>query len=85
MPVNILMKFEMKQPFILALLILAFASCKTVKKVATIQEAITKKRYYANGDDHRCAGTDSASIVRGIMDKVRKTRIDFNLRFQCQD
>lgn len=78
LPGIMIMKFEMKQPFILAILILALASCKTVKKVAAIQEAISKKDTTQTVMITAAPKVDSASIVRGIMDKVRKTRIDFN-------
>lgn len=71
------MNFEMRYRFILAMLILALASCKTVKKVTTIQEAINKKDTTQTVIITETPKVDSAMIVRGIMEKVGKTRINF--------
>ena len=59
------------------LLITILASCKTVKKVATIQEAIDKKDTTQTIVITETPKVDSASIVRNIMDKVVTNNIQF--------
>jgi len=59
------------------LLITIAASCKTVKKVATIQEAIDKKDTTQTVVITETPKVDSASIVRGIMEKVVTNNIQF--------
>lgn len=62
---------------IILLLITILASCKTVKKVATIQEAIDKKDTTQTVVITETPKVDSASIVRGIMEKVVTNNIQF--------
>jgi hypothetical protein len=52
-------------------------ACKTVKKVAVIKEAISKKDTAQVVIIHETPKVDSALIVQGIIEKVAKTRIDF--------
>ncbi|MBX9732674.1 MAG: DUF4292 domain-containing protein [Chitinophagaceae bacterium] len=63
------------------LIILVFSaltfSCKTVKKVATIQEAFTKKDTVQTVMIVDAPKVDSAAIVKDIMRKVAKSKIDF--------
>lgn len=59
------------------LLITILASCKTVKKVATIQEAIDKKDTTQTVVITETPKVDSAAIVRGIMEKVVTNNIQF--------
>lgn len=59
------------------LLITIAASCKTVKKVATIQEAIDKKDTTQTVVITETPKVDSASIVRGILEKVVTNNIQF--------
>lgn len=59
------------------LFITILASCKTVKKVATIQEAIDKKDTTQTVVITETPKVDSASIVRGIMEKVVTNNIQF--------
>ena len=59
------------------LLITIAASCKTMKKVATIQEAIDKKDTTQTVVITETPKVDSASIVRGIMEKVVTNNIQF--------
>lgn len=59
------------------LFITILASCKTVKKVATIQEAIDKKDTTQTVVITETPKIDSASIVRGIMEKVVTNNIQF--------
>ncbi|BDQ13379.1 DUF4292 domain-containing protein [Sediminibacterium sp. TEGAF015] len=66
----------MKFVKILLLLTIA-ASCKTVKKVATIQEAIDKKDTTQTVVITETPKVDSASIVRGILEKVVTNNIQF--------
>lgn len=66
----------MKFVKILLLLTIA-ASCKTVKKVATIQEAIDKKDTTQTVVITETPKVDSASIVRGILEKVVTNNILF--------
>ncbi|MBW0177710.1 MAG: DUF4292 domain-containing protein [Sediminibacterium sp.] len=53
-------------------------SCKTVKKVEQIQEAITKKDTAQVVVIKETPVVDSAAIVADIMSKVAKNKIDFN-------
>lgn len=59
------------------LLITIAASCKTVKKVATIQEAIDKKDTTQTVVITETPKVDSAAIVRNIMEKVVTNNIQF--------
>lgn len=59
------------------MLITILASCKTVKKVATIQEAIDKKDTTQTVVITETPKVDSAAIVRNIMDKVVTNNIQF--------
>lgn len=69
----------MKQSFsfLLAVTFLAF-SCKTIKKTQGIQEAITKKDTAQTIVIKETPRIDSAAIVKDIMGKVVKSKIDFN-------
>lgn len=62
--------------FLLSIVLIAF-SCKTVKKVATIQEAFTKKDTVQTVMIVDAPKVDSAAIVKDIMRKVAKSKIDF--------
>ncbi len=62
--------------FILPLSVLAF-SCRTVKKVQTIQTAITKKDTTPIVTVKESPKVDSAAIVKNILGKVMQQRIDF--------
>jgi hypothetical protein len=57
--------------------IVILAACTTVKKVTGIQEAINKKDTNQTVMITEAPKVDSASIVRGIMAKVGKSKIDF--------
>ncbi|MEO0065500.1 MAG: hypothetical protein RI983_826 [Bacteroidota bacterium] len=59
------------------LLITILASCKTVKKVATIQQAIDKKDTTQTVVITETPKVDSAAIVRNIMEKVVTNNIQF--------
>jgi hypothetical protein len=59
------------------LLIAILASCKTVKKVASIEQAIDKKDTTQTVVITETPKVDSASIVRGIMNKVVSNTIQF--------
>lgn len=59
------------------MLITILASCKTVKKVATIQQAIDKKDTTQTVVITETPKVDSAAIVRNIMDKVVTNNIQF--------
>jgi hypothetical protein len=63
--------------FILPLSI-AFFSCRTTKKVQTIQTAITKKDTSKTVTVKEASKVDSAAVVKGIMDKVMQHRVDFS-------
>ena len=67
----------MKKLFQIFLLIVILASCKTVKKVSGIQEAINKKDTSQTVMIVEAPKIDSAAIVKSIMDKVIKSKIDF--------
>jgi hypothetical protein len=58
-------------------LIVFTTSCKTVKKVATIQDAITKKDTVQTVMIVDAPKVDSAAIVKDILRKVVKNKIDF--------
>jgi len=58
-------------------LIVILAACTTVKKVTGIQEAINKKDTNQTVMITETPKVDSATIVRGIMSKVRRSKIDF--------
>lgn len=62
----------------LALAILFALSCRTVKKTQGIQEAIRKKDTAQVIVLKERPSVDSAAIVRNIMGKVVKSKIDFN-------
>lgn len=62
--------------FLLSIVLITF-SCKTVKKVATIQEAFTKKDTVQTVMIVDAPKVDSAAIVKDIMRKVAKSKIDF--------
>ncbi len=66
----------MKQFLFLLLLVLTF-SCKTVKKTQVIQEAITKKDTAQTIVIKESPKIDSAAIVRDILGKVVKSKINF--------
>jgi len=63
--------------FLLPLLVLAF-SCRTTKKVQTIQTALTKKDTTPVITVKETQKVDSAAIVKNIMRKVMQQRIDFS-------
>jgi hypothetical protein len=67
----------MKKLFQIFFLIVILASCKTVKKVSGIQEAINKKDTSQTVMIVEAPKVDSAAIVKSIMDKVIKSKIDF--------
>ena len=69
----------MKYSFSLLLVITVLAfSCKTVKKTQGIQEAITKKDTAITIVIKESPKIDSAAIVKDILSKVVKSKIDFN-------
>ncbi len=59
------------------LFILIISSCKTVKKVASIQDAINKKDTNQTIIIDETPKVDSAMIVKGIMEKVMRSKINF--------
>ena len=63
--------------FLITLATVVF-SCKTVKKTQVIQEAITKKDTTPTIVIKESPKVDSAAIVKDIMSKVMKGKIDFN-------
>jgi hypothetical protein len=63
--------------FLIPLTLIAF-SCKTVKKTQVIQEAITKKDTAQTVVIKEAPKVDSAVIVRDILGKVVRRKIDFN-------
>ena len=67
----------MKKLFQIFFLIAILASCKTVKKVSGIQEAINKKDTSQTVMIVEAPKIDSAAIVKSIIDKVIKSKIDF--------
>ena len=62
--------------FLLIIVIVAF-SCKTVKKTQVIQEAITQKDTAQTIVIKESPRVDSATIVKDILSKVVKSKIDF--------
>lgn len=69
----------MKYTFSFFLVITFFAfSCKTVQKTQVIQEAISKKDTTPTIVISEAPKVDSAAIVRDILSKVVKSKIDFN-------
>lgn len=68
----------MKNTVRIILLIVVLASCKTVKKVASIQDAINKKDTSQTVIIDDTPKVDSAMIVKSIMEKVMRSKIDFN-------
>ena len=67
----------MKKLFQIFFLIAILASCKTAKKVSGIQEAINKKDTSQTVLIVEAPKVDSAAVVKSIMDKVIKSKIDF--------
>lgn len=67
----------MKKIFQLFFFVAALAACSTTKKVTGIQEAINKKDTNQTVMITETPKVDSATIVRGIMAKVGKSKIDF--------
>jgi hypothetical protein len=63
--------------FLLTISVIGF-SCRTVKKTQVIQEAITKKDTAQTVVIKESPTVDSATIVRDIMSKVVRRKIDFN-------
>ena len=72
---NYAMKYS--SGFFVLVLVIAF-SCKTVKKTQGIQEAITKKDTAQTIVIKESPKIDSAAIVKDILSKVVKSKIDFN-------
>jgi hypothetical protein len=64
--------------FFLVPLIAFMLSCRTTKKVQTIQTAITKKDTTQVISVKETPKIDSSAIVKSIMGKVLQKRIDFN-------
>ncbi len=68
-----------KNNFLVLILLLSVAAgCKTAKKVQTIQAAIAKKDTAQTIVIKEAPKVDSAAIVRDIVGKVTKSKIDFN-------
>jgi hypothetical protein len=68
----------MKHPLLpILFVLLATASCKTVKKTQQIQEAITKKDTVQTVMIRETPNVDSSAIVRDILDKTLHNKIDF--------
>ena len=61
--------------FLLALM--AVAGCKTVKKVSAVQQSFTKKDTIPRIIISEVPKVDSEAIVKSIMGKVMKKKIDF--------
>jgi hypothetical protein len=68
----------MKKLLYLAIIILAIVSCKTVKKVEKIRSVVAKKDTAQTVYVEDVPKIDSAAIVKGIMTKVMKKKIDFS-------
>lgn len=68
----------MKRVIIFTALLIAAFSCTTVKKTQSIQEAITKKDTAQTIVINKSPATDSAAVVRDILGKVVRGKIDFN-------
>lgn len=65
--------------FLLVVTLLTFGvACKTVKKVQGIQKAISKKDTAQTIVIKESPKVDSAAIVKDLMSKVVKSKIDFN-------
>lgn len=58
--------------------VLVVVSCRTTKKVQTIQTAITKKDTTQVVTVKETPKVDSAAIVKGILDKVMQHKVDFS-------
>ena len=68
-----------KNNFLVVVLLLSAAfGCKTAKKVQTIQSAITKKDTAQTVVISEAPKVDSAAIVKDLVNKVAKNKIDFN-------
>lgn len=75
---NSLKNIPHQRIFLLSLItIIAIASCKTVKKTQVIQEAITKKDTAQTIVIKETPPVDSAAIVKDILGKVVRSKIDF--------
>lgn len=68
----------MKKLFYLVIIVLSIVSCKTVKKVEKIRSVVAKKDTAQTVYVEDVPKIDSAVIVKGIMEKVMKKKIDFN-------
>jgi hypothetical protein len=69
----------MKQSLVIFIAISAILfSCKTVKKTQVIQEAITKKDTAQTIVIKEAPHVDSAAIVKDILGKVMRSKIEFN-------
>ena len=73
----IIKKLVARSSQLAAFLLLFLFSCKTVKKVEAIQEAITKKDTAQVVVIKETPEVDSAAIVADIMGKVIQNKIDF--------
>jgi hypothetical protein len=71
---------KLMKKIILSTILVAFIafSCKTVKKTQVIQEAITKKDTTQTVVIKEAPKVDSAAIVRDILGKVVRRKINFN-------
>ena len=67
----------MKKLFYLIIIVLSIASCKTVKKVEKIRSVVAKKDTAQTVYVEDVPKVDSVAIVKGIMEKVMKKKIDF--------
>jgi len=70
-------KFMRYLSIILIIATFIIAGCKTVKKVEAIQNSITKKDTALRVIVSDVPKVDSETIVKGIMAKVMKKKIDF--------
>lgn len=69
----------MRKIFLFVLpVIVVMVSCRTTKKVQTIQTAITKKDTTQVVTVKETPKVDSAAIVKGILDKVQQHKVDFS-------
>ncbi len=68
----------MKYFFVGVVLLMLGGACKTVKKVQGIQKAISKKDTAQTIVIKESPKVDSAAIVKDLMSKVVKSKIDFN-------
>ncbi len=72
-------KYIMKYSLVFLMAVTVFCfSCKTVKKTQHIQEAITKKDTAPTIVIKESPKVDSAAIVKDILGKVVRSKIDFN-------